>query len=151
MLLYETLLPGLAGGCVQHLFVSLPLPLQHAHPCEALSTHVRVAHTNCCMGKGAQRGRGFAPLGSPLPMPELIPLLLPLHSTADMDSPCELDANSFGNFKPQTKSVLCEAGCATSDYFTLAMCRERVPVDGLTPLAGYLLSMLPWGLLAYCL
>ena len=98
----------------------------------------------------------LAPLRSPLPMPEQREgeptlLLLTLHSTADLDSPCELDANSSRNFNPQTKSVLHEVGCATSDYFTLATCRESVPVDGLTPLTGYLPSMLPSGLQTHCL
>lgn len=97
------------------------------------------------MGKGAEQGRGFAPLRPPLPMPEqregeLTPPLLTLHSTAGTDFPAELDTNPSSNFNPQTKCELHEAECATSDYVTLnsvqgkSSCGWTDPVDRLPPI-----------------
>lgn len=140
----------MAGGCVQHLLASFTV--------SAACSSLRGAEHRCVRcpwkplhGTGSAAGPGLHPLRCPLPVPEqregeLTPLLFILHSTADLDFPCELDSNSPSNFNPRTKSALREVGHGTSDYFTLTMCRKRVSVDGLTPLTGYLPSMLPRGL-----
>lgn len=72
-----------------------------------------------------------------------------LHSIVGPDLPWELDTNTSSNFNPQTKCA--KVACATADHFTLTMCRERVLVEGLTPLTGYPPSMLPCGVQTYCL
>lgn len=48
-------------GAAFSTYLPASLSLQHARPCEALSTAVCVVHENRCTGQGAQRGRGFTP------------------------------------------------------------------------------------------